>query len=312
MLWIVVFVIALAVLIKASDYFTEAAEKLGLNFGLPPFIIGVTIVALGTSLPELMSSIIAVLKGNTEIVAANVIGSNIANILLVLGVAAIIAKKMKLSYELIHVDLPLLASSAIFLTVTIWDGVFTFPEAILSLVGIIIYLAYTVRNTGHEDKETKKEVNALEKNSTIKQTAIVIISAIFIFIGAKFTIDSVIQVSQMLNIATELIAVSAIALGTSLPELMVSISAARKGKAEIAIGNVLGSNIFNSFVVMGIPTLIKPLTITKETLNFSLPMMVIATILYFIMVQDKEITKYEGAMLVLFYIFFIGKLFNLF
>ena len=93
---------------------------------------------------------------------------------------------------------------------------------------------------------------------------------------------------------------------------MVSISAARKGKAEIAIGNVLGSNIFNSFVVMGIPTLIKPLTITKETLNFSLPMMVIATILYFIMVQDKEITKYEGAMLVLFYIFFIGKLFNLF
>ncbi|GAH33655.1 unnamed protein product, partial [marine sediment metagenome] len=125
LIWIIVFVVSLFVLIKASDYFTHSAEKIGLFFGIPLFIVGATIVAVGTSLPELISSIFAVLRNSSEIVVGNVVGSNVANIFLVLGIAAIVGRRMKLTYELIHVDLPLLIGSAFLLAVTIWDGIFS-------------------------------------------------------------------------------------------------------------------------------------------------------------------------------------------
>ena len=158
----------------------------------------------------------------------------------------------------------------------------------------------------------KKIRKDLQKEKLSSKTwGIFIISSIFIFIGAKYTINSVIQLSELLNLGTEIIAISAVALGTSLPELMVSITAARKGKAEIAVGNILGSNIFNTFAVMGIPALFGVLIIPQSILSFGLPLMLAATLLYFFITQDNEITKWEGWMLIMFYAFFVIKLFNL-
>ena len=314
-IWLIIFIVSLIVLIKASDYFTDSAEKIGVYFGLPAFIIGVTIVAIGTSLPELISSIFAVLKGSSEIVVGNVVGSNITNIFLVLGVAAILGKKIKVTYELVHVDLPLLVGSAFLLAVTIWDGIFTLPEALLCIGGIILYLFYTINaEKKHKDVEIKKEMKGEIKKIRkldLKTLIILAVSAFFIYLGAKYTVESVIQLSEILNIGKEIIAISAVALGTSLPELMVTVSAARKGKPEMAVGNILGSNIFNSLAVMGIPALIGTLIIPHSILTFGLPMMLIATLLYFFITQDKEITRWEGWMLIIFYVFFIGKLFNL-
>lgn len=144
-----------------------------------------------------------------------------------------------------------------------------------------------------------------------KTLTILIVSAFFIYLGAEYTIESVIKLSKILNIGKEIIAISAVALGTSLPELMVTVSAARKGKPEIAVGNVLGSNIFNALAVMGMPAFFGTLIIPHSILTFGLPMMLVATLLYFFMTQDKEITKWEGWMLIIFYVFFIGKVFNL-
>ena len=127
--WIIVLIISLAALIKASDYFTESAEKIGLFFGMSPFIVGVTIVALGTSLPELITCIIAVLEQSSEIVIGNVVGSNIANIFLVFGITAIVGKKMTITHNIVKVDLPFLAGSAFLLAVTGWDGYFNRIEA---------------------------------------------------------------------------------------------------------------------------------------------------------------------------------------
>ncbi|MCH8003971.1 MAG: calcium/sodium antiporter [Nanoarchaeota archaeon] len=316
LIWIAVFVASLFVLIKASGYFTDSAEKIGIFFGLPAFIVGVTIVAIGTSLPELISSIFAVLKNSSEIVVGNVVGSNITNILLILALAAIIGKKLKITFELIHVDLPILVGSAFLFAAMIWDGVFTLPEALLSIVGIIIYFLYTVNSEReHKDAEIKKEMKEelrKKKKLDIKTIAILVVSAVFIFIGAKYTIESVIKLSEIFNLGKEIIAVSAVALGTSLPELAVSITAVRKGKPEIAVGNVLGSNIFNTFVVMGVPAFFGALIIPQSILTFGLPMMLIATLLFFFITQEKEITKWEGYLLLLFYVFFIGKLFSLF
>jgi cation:H+ antiporter len=313
-LWIGIFVMALAVLIKASDYFTDSAEKIGIYFGLPAFIIGVTIVAVGTSLPELLSSIFAVLSDSSEIVVGNVIGSNIANIFLVLGVAAIIAKKLEVTYELVHVDLPMLIGSAFILAITIWDGVFTSLEAIICLLGLIIYVWYTIKvGKEHEatEKAVKKKKREEKKIFPWKELGIFLISMIFIFIGAKYTIESVINLSSILEIGKETIAITAVALGTSLPELVVSIQAARKGRAEMAVGNILGSNIFNSYAVMAIPAFVGTLVIPETILTFALPAMLIATLLYYFITQDRQITKWEGALLILFYVLFIGKVIGL-
>jgi cation:H+ antiporter len=320
-LWIVIFIISIFFLVKSSDYFTNSAEKIGIYLGIPSFIVGVTIVSIGTSLPELISSIFAVLNGSSEIVIGNVVGSNIANIFLIIGISAIVARKLNISFELIHVDLPMLVGSAFLLALLSWDGIFSLADAILSLGGILIYLAYIVAIQKKiawkksSDKALVKEVFGKEKNGKKlhwQPIVILIVSAAFIFFSAKYTIQSIINISDLLNIGKELIAVTAVALGTSLPELMVSINAARKGNAEMAVGNILGSNIFNSFMVMGIPGLIGSLTIPASIISFGLPVMLLATLLYFFITQDKQITRWEGWLLILFYIFFIGKTFSIF
>jgi len=259
------------------------------------------------------------MKGSSEIVVGNVVGSNIANIFLVLGVAAIFARRLKISFELIHVDLPLLIGSAGLLAITVWDRVFTIPEALICLAGLVIYIIYTLKSEKEHEGRGKKEKKSATKRKNERRAPlgwttwfVLVISAFFIYIGAEFTVDAVIQLSTILNIGKEVIAASAVALGTSLPELAVSINAARRGKAEIAVGNVLGSNIFNSLAVMGIPALFGVLIIPESVITFALPVMLFATLFYFFITQDKEITRWEGWMLLLFYILFTGKVLGFF
>ncbi len=314
LVWIIVFLASLYILIRASDYFTDSAERIGLAFGIPDFVVGITIVALGTSLPEIISSIIAVTKDSSEIVIGNVIGSNVTNIFLIIGITGIIAKKVKITYELVHIDLPLLMGSALFLAITVWDGKFTLFEALLCLGGFVVYLFHAIAG----EKETRggktaargKKVKQKER-ITGKPFVVLGISALFIYLGGRYTIEAVINISGLLNIGKEIIAASVVALGTSLPELVVSIVAARQGRPEIAIGNVLGSNIFNALAVMGIPALFGMLTIPHNIISFGLPIMVIASLLFFFMAQDKEITLWEGWLLLIFYVFFIGGLFKI-
>lgn len=312
-IWAMIFVAGLLVLIKASDYFTDSAEKIGIFFGIPPFIVGVTIIAVGTSLPELVSSVVAVVKDSSEIVVGNVVGSNVTNIYLIIGLAAIIGKELDVTYDLMSVDLPLLVSSAFFLAVTLWDGSFTVLEAFLCIAGFALYLLYAINvKRKHEDSETEEgnAAGAEKRRLNHKIWLILAASVFFIYLGATYTVESVIKLSEILNIGKEIIAVSAVALGTSLPELVVSVTAAKKGNAEMAIGNVLGSNIFNALGIMGISALFGPLVIPKNIINFALPMMLIASVLYLFITQDKRMTKWEGWMLVIFYVFFIGQLFR--
>jgi cation:H+ antiporter len=206
-------------------------------------------------------------------------------------------------------------ASSFFLAAAIWDGSFHWGEAILSLAGVTVYVLYTINSEeGKKDSDDRKKMQNKNKPEKLhwKYVLILMSGALFIFLGAKYTIDSVIRLSQILQVDTEVIAISAVALGTSLPELAVSIKAATKGKAEIALGNILGSNIFNSFAVMGVAGLFGNLLIPEKILTFGLPMMIIATFLYFFKAQDREITKWEGSLLVIFYLFFIGKTINLF
>lgn len=304
-LWITVLIVGLYVLVKSSDMFIDNAEKIGMILGIPSFVVGVLLVAIGTSLPELITSIIAVSKGTTEFVAGNVIGSNIANILLVLGISVFFTKKsLKVKWDLIQIDLPLLLGSASILLITLLDGVFTFYEAVICIIAYIVYVFYSLSLRKDNKGEQKEKISA-------KIILMLLLSGVGIYFGAEYTIRSVIKITEILNFGdTSVIALSVVAFGTSLPELMVSIKAAQKQNYEMAIGNVLGSNIFNSFVVMGIPGLMSTLTVTGSVLSLALPVMIIATFLFIISTMDRNISKYEGSTFLIVYILFIGKLFG--
>ncbi len=314
-IWIGVFIISLVALLKASDYFTNAAEKIGLVLGLPSFIIGVTIVAVGTSLPELISSIFAVTSGNSEIVIGNVLGSNIANIFLVLGVVAIFARKIETKYEIWKVDLPIFFASMLFVLITCFDGVFNVWEGLIGLCGIVTYLIFAATSSSTEkigDKRAERERKELKKQGLFIQFVILFISGFFIFLSAKYVVSSVVELSTIFNIAKDLIAVSAVAIGTSLPELMVGVQAARKGNAGMAFGNVLGSNIFNSFAVLGVSAFFGSLVIPSTMIALSIPVMIGSSFLFLFMIQDREITMWEGIILLLAYVLYMGKIFGLF
>ncbi|MFH0856315.1 MAG: calcium/sodium antiporter [bacterium] len=316
-IWIAIFLISLAVLVKGSDYFTDAVEKVGLYFKIPAFIVGVCLLTLGTTLPEMVSSIFAVINNSSEIAAGTVVGSNITNIFLILGVAVLFSKEqVEINYNLLSVDLPLLIGSAFLLSIAAWDGIFTSREAVFF---VFLFILYGIYNASKEKNRRTKELGAevkkeYKKGGGLSRMTFVIMffSAVLIYFGAKYTIEAVINLSGIFNIGKDLIATTAVALGTSLPELFVSISAARKGHAEMAAGNILGANMFNTFGVMGIAGLFGQISIGANVLTFGIPMMLIATILYFFITQDKEITKWEGVILISFYIMFLGKFLNWF
>lgn len=302
MISILILIVGIALLVWASDLFVDAAEDTGKALKMPSFIIGVVIVGIGTSLPELVSSLVAVFQGASEIVPGNVLGSNTTNILLVLGVGALMSKNMKFEKDLLHGDMPILLSASLFLYFTLADGNFSLAEAIIFLVAVTFYIIHTLKS-GSDDKDTE------EHKITALTIGKLLISPVLIYFGAKFTVDAVIDLSEYFKIGKEVIALSAVALGTSLPEVMVSIAAARKGKSDMIVGNVVGSNIFNTFVVMGIPRLFGEISI-KGVADFSLPFSVAATVLFVIITVDKKIPKWEGAFLLLFYVYFILKLFG--
>lgn len=318
--WSALFAIALAALIKSADIFTDNAEKIGLHFRIPPFIIGVTIIALGTSLPELASSITAVLNGHSEIVIGNVAGSNMANILLVLAITAIVGKHLFIDKDIINIDLPILLGSSIFLFLTVMDGDFTFAEGILAILILITYIIYNVksrRKINPKDKlklsKDKQIIKKEEKKGklSIKYPLYMLTAGVTLYFSADYMIHSVIKLSELFEVGTEIIAVSAIAIGTSLPELVVSIVAVRKGKVDIAIGNVTGSNIFNALGVMGISALFGTLTIPPDIIAFTIPALLLTTVLYLFVTMDKQVTQWEGITLLVLYIAYIGKILGL-
>ena len=295
--YIILFVVSLAVLVFASDWFIAAAEKIGLSFGISPFVIGVTIVAFGTSLPELATSIAGIYSGESEVVIGNVIGSNITNILLVLGLTAVIGKGIDLNFNVMQNDMPMLFASAFLLYFMIQDLTVTNLEAILLLSMLVIFLINSVKSGKDEDLEREKV--------DIKTWGLLILGGVLVYVGAKYTLMAMTEISSMAGISTYVISVTGVALGTSLPEVVVSIAAARRGQHAIAVGNVLGSNIFNTYAVIGIPTLLKSIEIPAQTLNFGAPAMVAVTILFGMVCISKKITKWEGMTLIVFYVFFL-------
>jgi cation:H+ antiporter len=309
--WSALFVVSLGCLAKAADWFIIAAERIGLRAGLPRFMIGVSIVAIGTSLPELMAATASVWAGASEVAMGTAVGSNVTNILLVLGIAAILGGGIHVAHELVRVDLPFLFGSALLLTLFAYDGEVFWWEGLLSLVGLATYLVYVMRST-QAPATTVGAIATEVAHDRAPVTAVTWVtlvgSAALLQIGAHYTVQSTVELSAILAIGTERLAASAIALGTSLPELVVTTRAARAGQPEIAVGNVIGSNIFNALGVVGVASLFGSVAAPASIVSFALPSMVAVTILCFFVLQEREATAFDGWLLVLLYVGFTIQL----
>lgn len=319
--WVVIFIIAIYALIKGSDYLIGNAEAIGISYGLSPFIIGVVIIGIGTSLPELTASIVSVIQGTTEIVVANAVGSNIANILVVLGVVAVLTKQISVKKNLIYLDLPILLSATIlFLGVAIGrqlietgEVIFAISrgESIFLIIAYLIYLAYLFIYQDGPIEKLKELIN-INSKVTWKNYVMLALGAIGVALGAKYTIDATIALSQFLEIGVGVISIFAIALGTSLPELFVSYRAVRAHKPELAIGNIFGSNVFNILMVVGIPGLFSTLRIDDTVIFIGLPVLFMATLIFVVSGISNKVHRWDGAMYLMLYILFVAKLFNIF
>ncbi|MCX7999430.1 MAG: calcium/sodium antiporter [Leptospiraceae bacterium] len=307
--WIAVFIASLLVLIKTSDYFLESAEQVGYKLGLSSYVVGVLIVGFGTSLPELVSSILSVYANASEIVTGNTLGSNITNIFLIFGIAALFSKSFTIEQDLLKIELPFLLTITFLISFFLMDGKFHLLEGIFCLVILGIYIWKSLEK--EEMSSEKTEEKSLEEFKKVYYL-ILLISPIFIFVSAKYVVDSVIKISEIVNVGKEMIALSAVALGTSLPEVIVTIAASRKGNPEIAVGNVIGSNVFNLLAVLGIPRLLGDITIPPIILSSVNYLHIAATLLFVIVVVDKKVNRHEGILFLMFYFYYLGLTFGLF
>ena len=297
LLQLVLLVVGFAMLIKGADWFVEGAAGIARKFGIPQLVVGLTIVAMGTSAPEAAVSITAALKGNAGISIGNVVGSNIMNVFVILGVtAAIIAiaiQESTIKYEIPY----LIFISVAFLAMGYTGGSISRLEGVILWAFFIIYLVYLFRLTKKGSDSEEEE----ENRSPLFLLLSGVVGAIIIVWGSNITVDSATAIAKMIGLSESFIGLTIVALGTSLPELVTSVTAAKKGNADIAIGNIVGSNIFNILFVIGTTALIIPVPFAANFLIDSAIAIFAAILLWICVLKTKKLTRMSGIIMLLCY-----------
>ena len=312
MLEYLLLIIGFIFLIKGADLLVDGAVSVADRMRIPSIVIGLTIVAFGTSTPELIVNILASAKGNTEIAIGNILGSNIANILLILGISALIYPiTTNKNTALKEIPFSLLAALvvAVFVNVPLINGSgytgITRSDGIILIFFFVIFLYYIfgiAKTTG----ELPEEVN-IKKMSLTKSILLIIIGLLGLAIGGKWIVDGAVKIALSLNVSESLIGLTIVAIGTSLPELATSAVAAYKKQSDIAIGNIVGSNIFNIFWVLGISSIIRPLPF-KSSLNLDVLMTITSSLILFLFMfigRKRTIERWQGAAMLIIYAAYI-------
>ena len=305
----VLLVIGFLLLIKGADFFVDGASSIAKTFKIPTLIIGLTIVAFGTSAPEAAVSITGAFAGANDITVGNVVGSNIFNLLVVVGIASMISP-LKVKRSIISKEFPfvLLASFALIIlgldteyhgytenVLTRADGIM-----LLLLLGIFMYYLIELALTSKEESDEDYEQMPLGKSIIIS-----LVGVVGIIIGGDFVVDAATEIALSWGMSQSLVGLTIVAVGTSLPELVTSIVAARKGESDIALGNVVGSNIFNIFFVLGISSTIHEITINSAVFLDMFIMLAVTFITYGFAISKRSINKLEGGFLVLLYVIYM-------
>ena len=310
---IIMLVAGFAMLIWGADFFVDGASKVAERLKIPQIVIGLTIVAFGTSAPEAAVSISAALKGSADLAVSNVVGSNIMNIGVILGIAALITplavQKGTRKIEMPYVIIITLAM----MLLGMFDGKLGWVDGIILWVGMIAFLVYllNVAKKGNGVPEEAEEENK-KKQPIIWLIAKILIGGAAIVLGSNFAVDGATEIAKAMNWSDRLIGLTIVAFGTSLPELVTSVIAAMKKKADIAIGNIVGSNIFNVLFVLGTTALITPVAYQQAFVVDNVVAIIIALLLFlFVLNKDCKLKRWGGAVLLGFYaIYFVYLIIN--
>jgi cation:H+ antiporter len=302
------FLASLAVLLVAARFFTGAAERVGLRLGMSAFVVGVLIVAIGTSLPELVASVLSVLAGSSEIVAGNVIGANITNLLLILGGAALIvpAGRILLGEQYLFIDLHFLLGATVALGASMADGSVSRAEGVLLLTGYVAYVAYLLI----EGRTTSAELAHDEalppaSRSLPRDVGVLLAMGVLIFLSGEQTVSALGALAVGFAIEPAIASLLILSIGTTLPELAVSLTAARQGQAAMAVGNILGSFVFNAFMVTGVAALIGGVEVPDSLRLFPLPFLAASALLFYLLTMDKRISRWEGLLFLVLYALYL-------
>ncbi len=308
-------ILGFVLLIKGADFLVDGSASLAKKYNISNIVIGLTIVAFGTSTPELIVSLIASMNGNTEIAIGNVVGSNIVNIFFILGVSATIYPLATKS-NTIWKEIPMSLLAALLLWVMANDqlidgansSMLSRIDGIVFLAFFIIFIYYTV-GIAKSDTDDSPEIE-IQNITPGKSFLFIVLGLAGLIIGGKWIVDGAVALAKNLGLSESLIGLTIVAVGTSLPELAASAVAAYKKQTDIAIGNVVGSNIFNIFLILGISSLIKPLPFTSGS-NIDVMVACLASIVLFVLLfvgKKHIIQKWQGLLMILIYVVYVGYL----
>ena len=295
-------VVGFLMLVKGADWFVEGSSKIADKFGIPQLVIGLTIVAMGTSAPEAAVSITSALKGSAEITIGNVLGSNILNVLIILGLTAFICV-IPVQRSTVRYEIPFAIGVSVLLGVLgLVDGWVGFMDGVILWAFFLAYLAYLLWSTKHGNNDGD-EIPQLEEKDTIPRLLFLIVVGMGLVVwGADLTVDAATALAEMLGVSQRFIGLTIVALGTSLPELVTSVTAGIKGKTDIAVGNIVGSNIFNILFVVGTASLITPVVYSSSFMVDSIITVASMALLWLCVCRDRKISRTGGVIMLVSYL----------
>ena len=297
LLQILLLAVGFVMLVKGADWFVDGASNIAAKFKIPQLVIGLTIVAMGTSAPEAAVSITAALQGNAEITIGNIVGSNILNILIILGLSAVIAN-LAVAKSTVWYELPFLIGVTVLLYIQGLDGTIGLVDGIVQIILFIAYLGYLLMMAKKHPDENPETPKQLKLWQALLWTAGGLVLIVF---GSDVAVDAATAIARILGLSERFIGLTIVALGTSLPELFTSVSAARKGNADIAIGNIVGSNIFNILFVVGLSAMIVPVPFATGFLFDTIIATAAAVLLLLCCIKGRTLKRWHGILMLLCY-----------
>lgn len=314
---IVSFIAGLILLVAGAEFLVRGASRIAAIAGISPLVIGLTIVAFGTSAPETAVSVLASLNNQADLSLGNVVGSNIFNILLILGVSAAIVP-LGVSAQLIKFDVPVMIGSSLLLMIFAWDGVISRMEGVVFLYGIIAYTAILIYKSKKEPLAVKEEYekefgyrNGRSSWAWIKNGVFVVGGLALLVFGSRLLVDGATIAARALGVSELVIGLTIVAAGTSLPELATSVIASIRGERDIAVGNIVGSNIYNIFAVLGLSSVVVSggVSVSGAVLSVDIPVMVaVAAVCLPVFYTGRQISRWEGGLFLGYYIAYTAYL----
>jgi len=300
------FIVAgLTMLYFGAEWLVKGSIAISNKLGVSQLVIGLTVVSFGTSAPELAVSISAAMQGLSDVALGNVVGSNIVNIGAVLGISAIISP-ITISKSVIRKEVPIMIGVSFLLLAIILDGKIDFVDGALLVVGIIVFTWYSYRSTKKDTDIEKIPVSQVLQKNVFPKSIIFMIAGLLLLIGGSFlTVDNAVIIGTSFGISELFMGLTVVAIGTSLPELITSVVAARKGHADLAVGNIVGSNIFNIMAILGISSLISGITVSEQVLIDVGVMLAFSLVLIPIMRSGFIISRKEGILLIAGYVGYV-------